>query len=190
MEVRLLEHKLHSRQHLVVRQLHIHIHHKMTKKKSTTLNIDKLLAAASETEPNRWELDNIVWHDRTTNPTTLVAFLERIKTLTTAKARTAKEDRELEILSDLANSLDEEECLELLSGDDELAQQTFIENLARQGALETLCDNKLSQETMEKMCKLSPSDFILAAKRSQDIINSIQELVIQAETLSSDVAGA
>ena len=43
---------------------------------------------------------------------------------------------------------------------------------------------------MNAMCKLSPNDFILAAKRSQDIINSIRELVIQGETLSDDVAGA
>jgi hypothetical protein len=40
------------------------------------------------------------------------------------------------------------------------------------------------------MCKLSPSDFIITAKRTQDLINSIHELVIQGETLSSDVAGA
>jgi hypothetical protein len=56
--------------------------------------------------------------------------------------------------------------------------------------LETLCKNEISIATMTTMCKLSPNDFVLAAKRSQDIINAIQELVIQGETLSKDVAGA
>jgi hypothetical protein len=43
---------------------------------------------------------------------------------------------------------------------------------------------------MNTACKLSPNDFILCAKRTQDLINAIQGLVIKGETLSSDVAGA
>jgi molybdenum cofactor biosynthesis enzyme len=80
--------------------------------------------------------------------------------------------------------------VQLLSNDDEIVQQTFIENLARTSALEVLTNDRISYETMNTMCKLSPSDFILTAKRTQDLINSIHELVIQGETLSSDVAGA
>ena len=94
------------------------------------------------------------------------------------------------MLKELADDLDPNECEELLTNNNDTAQQQFIENLARQGALETLCKNEISISTMSTMCKLSPNDFILTAKRSQDIINAIQELVIQGETLSKDVAGA
>jgi hypothetical protein len=157
--------------------------------KNKKLNTEKLLALASA-GTSRWELDNITWHDRASNPETLISFLERIQFLENIEDRKAKEDRELDSLIDLANDLDEEECVQLLSNDDEIVQQTFIENLARTSALEVLTNDRISFETMNTMCKLSPSDFILTAKRTQDLINSIHELVIQGETLSSDVAGA
>lgn len=157
--------------------------------KNKKLNTEKLLALASA-GTSRWELDNITWHDRASNPETLISFLERIQFLENIEDRNSKEDRELDSLIDLANDLDEEECVQLLSNDDEIVQQTFIENLARTSALEVLTNDRISFETMNTMCKLSPSDFILTAKRTQDLINSIHELVIQGETLSSDVAGA
>jgi len=157
--------------------------------KNKKLNTEKLLALASA-GTSRWELDNITWHDRASNPETLILFLERISLLENIEDRNSKEERELDSLIDLANDLDEEECVQLLSNDDEIVQQTFIENLARTSALEVLTNDRISFETMNTMCKLSPSDFILTAKRTQDLINSIHELVIQGETLSSDVAGA
>jgi|APCry1669193128_1035447.scaffolds.fasta_scaffold18664_2 hypothetical protein len=172
-------------QHLVVRQLHILTHKMKTKK----LNIKKLLDQANQ-GPSRWYLDNVVWNDRTSNPETLLGFLTRIDSLTTKEDQTPAEKAELKILNDLAQDLDEAECAELLSNDDEVVQQTFIENLARQSALEVLTNEKISIETMRVTCKLSPSDFIMTAKRTQDIINAIHELVIQGETLSNDVAGA
>jgi hypothetical protein len=157
--------------------------------KNKKLNTEKLLALASA-GTSRWELDNITWHDRASNPETLISFLERIQLLENIEDRSSKEERELDSLIDLANDLDEEECVQLLSNDDEIVQQTFIENLARTSALEVLTNDRISFETMNTMCKLSPSDFIITAKRTQDLINSIHELVIQGETLSSDVAGA
>lgn len=157
--------------------------------KNKKLNTEKLLTLASA-GTSRWELDNITWHDRASNPETLISFLERIQFLEDIEDRSPKEERELDSLIDLANELDEDECVELLSNDDEIVQQTFIENLARTSALEVLTNDRISFETMNTMCKLSPSDFIITAKRTQDLINSIHELVIQGETLSSDVAGA
>jgi hypothetical protein len=158
----------------------------MKKKK---LDIDKLINSAT-IGTSRWELDNIVYHDRTSNPATLLEFLKRIQFLETLENPSLADKNELIVLRELANDLDPAECEELLTNNDDLAQQQFIENLARQGALETLCKNEISIATMSTMCKLSPNDFILTAKRSQDIINAIQELVIQGETLSKDVAGA
>jgi hypothetical protein len=153
------------------------------------LNIDRILSQ-SQVGLSRWELDNIVWNDRTSNPATLLDFLSRINYLQELEELDANQNKELDILIDLANNLDEDECIELLSDDDELAQQRFIETLARQSAIEVLTDAKVSFETMNTTCKLSPNDFILCAKRTQDLISAIHELVIQGETLSSDVAGA
>lgn len=153
------------------------------------ISIDRVLSKA-QVGLSRWELDNVIWNDRTSNPKTLYNFLSRIQELSDASELTAAEEFELEILLDLASELDEEECAELLSNDDETAQQQFIENLARQSALEVLSNGRVSYETMNTTCKLSPSDFILTAKRTQDLINAIRELVIQGETLSNDVAGA
>jgi hypothetical protein len=158
----------------------------MKKKK---FDVDSLLSLAP-LGPSRWELDNIVWSDRTTNPVTLVNFLKRIQDLRATETLSQAEEYELTALEDLSDDLDVHACKALLSGDDETAQQAFIENIARQSALETLCNNQISIETMTAMCKLSPNDFILASKRGQDLINSIRELVIQGETLSDDIAGA
>ena len=157
--------------------------------KNEKLDIPKLISIAP-VGPTRWELDNIVWHDRASNPVTLLNFLKRIEELRVISQKIPAEVSELAILEELSTQLDQEECEELLSNSDEAAHHHFIESIARKGALETLCNDALSIETMSNMCKLSPDDFILAAKRSQDIINSVQELVIQGETLSSDVAGA
>ena len=154
------------------------------------IDINELLKLATNSQVSRWELDNIVWNERTTNRSVLIDFLKRIDDLQSLKKPTLAEKQELEILKDLANDMEQDLCEELLSQDDETSRQRFIEKLARQGALETLCNDAISMDTMEKMCKLSPNDFILASKRSQDLINSVQELVIQGETLSNDVAGA
>jgi hypothetical protein len=157
--------------------------------KTKKLDIDKILTLA-QTGPSRWELDNVIWNDRASNPKTLMSFLERIKTLEDIDSRLPEENQELEILLDLANDMEEDACIELLSNKDEIVQQNFIETLARTSALEVLTKERVSYETMSATCKLSPTDFILCAKRTQDIINSVLELVIQGETLSQDVAGA
>jgi hypothetical protein len=153
------------------------------------LDIDNILSTA-QLGLSRWELDNIKWSDRASNPKTLFEFLTRIKTLELLEDPDEEELQELEILSELADDLDEQECIELLSNDDEIIQQHFIESLARQSALEVLSNGRVGFDTMTITCKLSPNDFILTAKRTQDLINAIQELVIQGETLSNDVAGA
>lgn len=160
------------------------------KSKVEKTDLVKKLLSCAKNGPSLWELDNIVWNERTTDPKVLLEFLQRIDTLRNTPQKTDSENQELEILEKLALDLDEEECQTLLSNSEEIAHQTFIENLARQSALEVLCNDKFSIETMRITCKLSPNDFILVSKRSQDLINSIRELVIQGETLSSDVAGA
>ena len=48
--------------------------------KNKKLNTEKLLTLASA-GISRWELDNITWHDRASNPETLTLFLERISFL-------------------------------------------------------------------------------------------------------------
>jgi len=153
------------------------------------LNIDKIINSASFTF-EKWELDNIIWADRNSNPVTLMFFLSRIKELKNLESITILEKRELANLEELANQLDESECVELLNISEDQSRQLFLENLARQSAIEVITNQHTSFSTMETMCKLQPSDFILAAKRTQDLINAIHELVIQGETLSKDVAGA
>jgi len=162
-----------------------------SKTKKSKLDINKLLDLATA-GPSRWELDNIVWNDRTSNPETLRNFLKRIQELRELSQTeiSQAELEELSILDSLANEMDQIDCELLLSNDDDLAQQNFIENLARRSALEVLTCDKVTFETMNIMCKLAPEDFILTSKRTQDIINSVHELVIQGETLSRDIAGA
>jgi hypothetical protein len=153
--------------------------------KKSKLNISRLLELANS-GPSQWELDNIVYSDRATNPETLKLFLKRIEVLRIQEPKSP----ELAILETLAQDLDQNECEELLNNSDDMAQQIFIENLARRSALEVLTKDRVSFETMNIMCKLSTTDFVLTSKRTQDIINSIHEMVIQGETLSNDVAGA
>jgi hypothetical protein len=93
-------------------------------------------------------------------------------------------------LLELLEDLEEEDCLELINQSEEDAKNLFIENLARTSAIEILTGGKIDFDTMNTACKLSPNDFILCAKRTQDLINAIHGLVIKGETLSKDVAGA
>jgi hypothetical protein len=140
--------------------------------------------------PSKWELDSIIYYDRTSNLSTLAKFLTRIQDLQTLKTKaTAEEKQELGYLVELLEELDEEECLELLDKTEEDHKTSFIEDLARTSAIEILTGGKISYESMNTACKLSPTDFILCAKRTQDLINAIQGLVIKGETLSMDVAG-
>ena len=154
------------------------------------LNQIKNLISKSNVTTNKWELDNIVWWDRTTNPESLIRFVNRIQELTEQKTLTAEETKELQYLSELLDELEQDECDELLNRTDEQSKDAFIEDLARTSAIEILTGGKISYETMNTACKLSPSDFIMCAKRTQDLLNAIQGLVIKGETLSKDVAGA
>jgi hypothetical protein len=142
------------------------------------------------TGPSKWELDAITYYDRTSNLVTLTKFLTRIQYLQSLKTKaTAEEKQELDYLVELLEDLDEEECLSLLNKDEDEHKNQFIEDLARTSAIEVLTGGKISFESMNTACKLSPNDFILCAKRTQDLINAIQGLVIKGETLSMDVAG-
>lgn len=152
-------------------------------------NIETLLDITNNSCPSKWELDTIVWADRTTDPKVLTAFLKRIDALS-KEAIVKRDKQELAILTELLEEMDEDECKNLLTQSDEDAKNSFIERLARHGAIEVITNQKLSYDTMATTCKLSPSDFILCAKRTQDLIDSISALAIKGETLSKDVAGA
>ena len=141
--------------------------------------------------PSKWELDTIVYHDRYTNPDTLSKFLSRIQLLTDSKDSLSDTDsKELSCLLELLEDLNDEDIEDLSDQSDDLAKEVYIENLAKQSAIEILTNGKLSFDTMNTACKLSPNDFILCAKRTQDLINAIHGLVIKGETLSKDVSGA
>lgn len=151
-----------------------------------TKQINNVLSKLSNC-PSKWELDSIVYHDRTSNVKTLTAFLTRIQDL--EKAKSAEEKQELGYLLELLEDLDEAECLELANQTDDESKDSFIEAHSRTCAIEILTEGKLSFATMNTSCKLSPNDFILCSKRTQDLLNAIQGLVIKGETLSKDVAG-
>jgi hypothetical protein len=69
-------------------------------------------------------------------------------------------------------------------------QPEIIERLARVSAIEILADNKLSFCTMETTCKLGHNDFILCATRAQELINTVQGMMIKSESLSEDIPQA
>lgn len=140
--------------------------------------------------PSKWELDNVIWADRTTDPDVLIQFLNRIEHLSGLTGQTPQEKQELELLTELLDDLDEDDCAHMLNPTEEEAKDSFIEKLARTSAIEILTNGRLGYETMNTACKLSPNDFILCAKRTQDLITAIQGLVVKGETLSTDVAGA
>ncbi len=152
--------------------------------------LNKLLKIA-KIGPSKWELDEIQYFDRLSNPETLIAFFNRIKELKeTTLTATPAEKIELTHLLSLLEDMDYDDCVELLNLSEDEKKTIFIENLARKSAIEVLTLHKVSFETMTTTCKLSPNDFILCAKRTQDLITAIQGLVIKGETLSKDVAGA
>jgi Mg/Co/Ni transporter MgtE len=154
------------------------------------MKIEKIndLLNAIHSGPSKWELDNVVYHDRTTNAATLYKFLTRIKTLQETKEKTQPEIQELANLSELYTDLDDDDVVDLIDPTDDESKEQFIEDLARRSAIEVLTNGKMDFDTMTTACKLSPNDFILCAKRTQDLINSIRGLVIKGETLSQDVA--
>ena len=155
-----------------------------------TTQIKNILSKLSTT-PSKWELDSIIYHDRTSNAKTLAKFLTRIQDLQALKTNaTAEEQQELDYLLALLEDLDADECLELSDQTDDDNKNTFIEDLARTSAIEILTSGRIGFETMNTACKLPPNDFILCAKRTQDLINAVQGLVVKGETLSMDVAGA
>ena len=158
--------------------------------KMKTTQIKNILSKLSTT-PSKWELDSIIYHDRTSNAKTLAKFLTRIQDLQALKTKaTAGEQQELDYLLALLEDLDADECLELSDQTDDDNKNTFIEDLARTSAIEILTGGRIGFETMNTACKLPPNDFILCAKRTQDLINAVQGLVVKGETLSMDVAGA
>lgn len=148
----------------------------------------KILINKLKVGPSKWELDNVVYHDRTFNPVTLHSFLTRIQQLQDSQDLSPSEKQELENLLELLDELDEDEIDDILEMSEEDARESFIETLARESAIQVLTNGKLDFNTMTTACKLSPNDFILCAKRTQDLINSIRGLVIKGETLSQDVA--
>ena len=154
-----------------------------------TTQIKEILSSIN-LAPSKWELDTITWHDRLSNPIALVKFLSKIQELQAIKKRTADVQLELDRLLVLLDDIDQTDIADLINQSEEDARDAFIEDLAKVSAIEVITGGKLSYETMNTACKLSPNDFILCAKRTQDLLNSIQGLVIKGETLSKDVAGA
>lgn len=152
-------------------------------------DIEKILKLLPSSN-SKWELDNIIWADRLSDPNILELFLSRILELDSKADKNKSELNELKNLEELLDDMTLDDCKSLTGLTEEDEKNNFIEALARKSAIETLCNNKLSIETMNIACKLSPNDFILCAKRTQDLITAIHGLVIKGETLSKDVAGA
>lgn len=150
----------------------------------------KELLSSSHDSPSKWELDTIIWSDRRSDSKVMLQFLRRIDHLHSLASRSYSQDIELSRLIELLDDMNKEDALEVLSKNEEQEKDTFLENLARTSAIEVLTTNKLSLETMTINCKLNPNDFIMCAKRTQEIINSVRELVIKGESLSSDIPGA
>lgn len=138
--------------------------------------------------PSKWELDNITWADRTTDPLVLSKFFQRIEELKLASSRAATQ--ELAILLELLEDISEEDVNLLVTQTEDAAKSYFIERLARVSAIEILADNKLSFCTMETTCKLGHNDFILCATRAQELINTVQGMMIKSESLSEDIPQA
>ena len=136
--------------------------------------------------PSKWELDTIIWHDRLSNPDTLIRFLKRIQDLSELLTK----PQELTHLLELLDEMEENDVNELINRSEDEARDAFIETLAKKSALEVLTRGRMDLETLNTSCKLSPNDFILCAKRTQDLLNTISGLVIKGESLSEDVAGA
>jgi hypothetical protein len=156
------------------------------------MKLEKINDVLSEIKlgPSKWELDTIIWYDRLSNPNVLVGFLNRIKELNSIKNLSNIQEQELTYLLELLDEIEEEDIEDILNRSEDNSKDSFIEDLAKVSAIEVITGGKISFETMNTACKLSPNDFILCAKRTQDLINAIQGLVIKGETLSSDVAGA
>lgn len=150
----------------------------------------KSILENAENSVSKWELDNITYWDRSFNPKTLVQFLQRIEDLKHSNGLTNLEKKELSLLEELLEEIEIDDAKTLLEYNDSESRSRFIEELARTCAIETLTLGKLNIESMNTACKLNPNDFILCAKRTQDLINAIHGLVIKGETLSKDVAGA
>lgn len=142
------------------------------------------------TGPTKWELDNIIYSDRTINKSTLESFLLKIQTLENKEDLSLNEKVELKYLKELLDELEDEDIDNLINQEEDESIDTFIETLARKSALESLTMGRLNYNTLDIACRLSPNEFILCAKRTQDLMNSIQGLVVKGENLSKDVAGA
>lgn len=140
--------------------------------------------------PSKWELDNVVYHDRGSNPETLAEFLNRIKELEGRSVRNSSEENELKNLLEILDEMEETDVFDACYQTEDDAKESYIENLARISAIQVLTNGKMDYETMNTACKFSPNDFILCAKRTQEIINAIRGLVIKGETLSQDVPQA
>ena len=139
-----------------------------------------------KTGPSKWELDTIVWYDRLSNPDTFVKFLNRIQELSDQSSNS----QELVYLLELLDEMDDSDVNDIINYSEKDAHNHFIEELAKRSAINVIANGKLAEETLNTSCKLSPNDFILCAKRTQDLLVAIQGLVIKGETLSKDVAGA
>lgn len=140
--------------------------------------------------PSKWELDNLIYHDRYSNPETLAAFLQRIKVLESSTDKTSQEEREFKNLVELLDEMEEADVFDICYQTEDDAKDSYIEQLARLSAIQVLTDGKMDYEVMNTACKLSPNDFILCAKRTQELINSIRGLVIKGEALSQDIPQA
>lgn len=138
--------------------------------------------------PSKWELDNITWADRTTDPRVLSQFLQRIEELQLSSTLAGKQ--ELAFLLELLEEIPEYEVALLVDQTEDAAKSQFIEQLARTSAIEILADNKLSFNTVETTCRLGHNDFILCATRAQELINAVQGMMIKSESLSEDIPQA
>ena len=105
-------------------------------------------------------------------------------------SKTSSEEQELVHLVDLLDEMEEADVFDVCYQTEDDSKENFIEELARVSAIQVLTNGKMDFETMNTACKLSPNDFILCAKRTQEIINSIRGLVIKGETLSQNIPQA
>lgn len=121
------------------------------------------------------------WVDVHYNRDTVYKFFDRLKLL----QKTDPDSLELKNLQKVLEDHGEEYLQKFYQGDEEISRLAIIEKWSREGAIDILCKDRYSKQTLRNLLNLPVKDYQLVMKRVEEIVTSARSISIQDDNVGN-----
>lgn len=138
---------------------------------------------------SKYVLYHITWNGIGFDKEKLIQFIKRIKFLRVVSIFSKSHKEELKILNEIYSMYDEKILNGLLSNDEKISKNGFIEKWSRIGAIDILLNGVYNRNTFTVISNLPIEDYQLICKRIEELVNYGRNITYQQDKITNNTPG-